>query len=242
MSHGKLILVVGAVSCLWGCLGAGVVSDSRGSVDTFPRPIGDKIIPLEKNRTVFSTFRWRELDSLGRVFLRMDDLHHQISLRGELFGYAFEDLEKGILLWWRDTPGLSRDSVGIYVIGTFDKNGNVFGDTALWFPQFPNLKKWRFHEVEMELISPETTYYTETVLRGEPNRHGFQSHKAVLIKESFHDTAKAQDVITFYYLQKGVGILGMERSINGRLAATGIIRNISERDPMIYPRDPMSYP
>jgi hypothetical protein len=199
--------------------------DVSAETDLFPKPLGEKIIPLEEQST-FSSFRYVEMDASGAILMRQKALILAITKRGNnIYGYAFEDPKIGHLLLWKDGAG-NRDSAGIYITGTFRDSANFLdSNPVLWLPQMPRLGvKWALDSLRsMELISADTALFTETLFPyslstgSEPARFGFQRHATLLFKET------AGDTLTYYHFSRGVGCLAFERSVQGRLLAAGTI-------------------
>lgn len=193
------------------------------TIDAFPRPLGPRILPLEGETR--ADYRFAELDSARRPLQRLPQLPLVIRKRsGDTFTYAFEDTSRGYLIRYRD-PG-PRDSAGVYLLGSYDGPvADWYADPILWLPQFPTLgATWPVGAGRsLEAVSLETFYFTEPLFAGDsaaPVVQGFQRHSAILLKET------AGGVVTHWWLRKGVGILGFQRSAGGRLLASGTLGGI----------------
>jgi hypothetical protein len=228
--------VLAVVSLLLaGCLTADMQEDKAG-VDLFPKPLGEKVIPLEDQST-FSSFHYVEMDEDGKVLIRQNPLTLAITKRGKnLYGYAFENPNKGHLLIWKD-GGANRDSAGVYIIGHFEDSINYLDSVpVLWLPQIPHLGvKWKLDSLrEMELVSSDTALFTEVLFTyGEaaekaPIANGLQKHSTLLFKET------AGDTLTYYHFSRGVGCLAFERGVKGKLLAAGTATSFYGRYTGIY--------
>lgn len=218
---------------LWmaGCMAAD--DDRNDGPDMFPKPNGPKILPLEDPYR--AVYRFVEFDSAMGEFLRLPELDLHVARRNlepadsGLYGYAFENPDRGQLVRFLDTG--NRDSAGVYIVGSFGPSGNVLDSSpALWLPQHPRAGvswSWRSGQA-MELVSLDAEYVTETLFPQDSaaNRPslGFQRHRAIHLRET------AGDTVSDYYLRRGVGILGFERSVRGRLVAAGTLRAFLRAD------------
>jgi hypothetical protein len=206
---------------LTGCLSADM-DDSGTSVDPFPKPNGPKIIPLETDFR--ADYRYTELDRDGRIVQRIPELAlHVIRQVSDTFGYAFENPARGLLIRFVETA--NRDSSGIWIVGSY-RDGQRFPDSTpvRWLPQFPKTDTaWPVGAGRtMELADPEAEYLTDVILvydtAAAPIVQGMQRHTALRFKET------AGDTVSYYFFRKGVGLLGFERSVGGKLIAAGSIR------------------
>ncbi|MDB5048599.1 MAG: hypothetical protein JWO30_1670 [Fibrobacteres bacterium] len=197
------------------------------SIDPFPKPLGEAIIPLEQE--AFSSFKYVEFDTAGGLVMRKDLDLHIIPKGQDRYGYAFEDPRHGYLLTWKDGNG-NRDSAGVYIIGSFrDTSLAIDSNPVLWLPQFPKPGvSWSIEPGRvMDLISADTAFYTDILFQGSdevekaPIERGFQKQPTLLFRETYGDT------LTYYHFRRGVGCLGFERSTRGKLLATGYIQTFS---------------
>jgi len=222
----KLLLLLISFILFSNC---GDVSFSKGATDTgnyitFPKPIGDWIIPLDQQP--YFTFNYVEMDSNGHQMPPFPKLLLMIKEQSKgIYTYDFENNGDGLLLIFKDTP---RDSSGIYIIGEFRNfTENIYGDTLLWLPQFPENKGvWEFGTNRyMEYIKYDTSYSTSGILHTEwlsmDNEASFQAHPSFLLKETYHDT------LTYYYFRKGLGLLGFERIVNNKTRAVGTLKSLN---------------
>ena len=203
------------------------MADTKGGAtetanDLFPKPLGVAILPLEQE--FWSTFRYVEFDAAGAVFMRQDLRLRVVPKAGKLYGYSFEDTSRGTLLAFRDFGG-NRDSAGIYIVGHFHDSVMVLdSQEVLWLPQVPKANTSWFTEPgrKNELAAMDTAIWTDVLFPYEndpaaPVRHGFQRQPTVLFKETMGDT------LTYYHFRRGVGCVAFERSVAGKLLATGTI-------------------
>ncbi len=204
----------------WGCLASGDANELAATASPFPRPLGEWIIPLDKGPASF--YRHTYTDTVGTITSSIPRFQIYMEPKGyNEWGYAVEKPDRGSLITFKESPW---DSAGIYVIGYFVDTAKVYYDTAyMWFPQFPDeVKSWTPGPGHiMEYITSDTAYITEKLFDDDVitfnNEAGFQKHSAFLIKET------AGDTVSYYYLRKGVGILGYEMSIGGHLRAIGTL-------------------
>lgn len=190
------------------------------SIDPFPKPLGESLIPLEQQ--FFGTFRYVEYDTSGALVMRQD-LSLQVTPKGnDLFGYAFENPARGILLSFRDGGG-NKDSAGIWIMGSY-RDAVLFLDTTpvLWLPHYPKPgTSWEIGPGRVtELVDADTAFWTDALFYGDgdsiaPVRQGFQRQPTTLFRETKDDT------VTFYHFRRGVGCVGFERSARGKLIAAG---------------------
>jgi hypothetical protein len=218
------------LSSLGGCMsqdlagsGSETLNDSI-RIDPFPKPLGQALIPLEQE--FYATFKYVEFDTTGGLVLRQDLPLHIIPKQADVYGYAFEDTRHGYLLSWKDGNG-NRDSAGVYIVGAFRDSTLILDSAAiLWLPQFPKPGTSWYIEPgrKYELVSQDTAFWTETLFPYEneptaPVRLGFQRQPSVLFKETYGDT------LTYYYFRRGVGCVGLERSVHGKLLASGTLQS-----------------
>jgi hypothetical protein len=223
-------VAIGLCALLTGCM---TNDRSTGTyAGLFPKPLGEKIIPLE-NQPIYYGFRYVEMDDKGAVLMRLQSLSLTITPRGkDLYGYAFEEPDHGPLLQWKD-GGDNRDSAGIYIVGNFRDTANFIDSTppVLWLPQLPKPGvSWRTDSLHrMELVNGDTILETETLFLNDGVKRliafGFQRHSTVLFRET------AGDTVTYYHFGRGVGLMAFERSVLGRLLASGTLVSFSPRDP-----------
>lgn len=218
---------LGPVGCLTDMDDSDNPSDTTGiHFEAFPRPNGPKILPLETSFR--SMFQYVEFDSAGRESMRLSDLPLFVTRRDSgLFGYALEDSSRGWLLRFKDF--VNRDSTGVYIVGSY-RNGisTLAASPILWLPQHPRTGvTWLLGAGQaLEMVSESRPYLTETLFPGEtdggPIVLGYQRHEAIHIRETTGDT------VTDYYLRKGVGLLGFERTAGGRLLACATLAKFLE--------------
>lgn len=207
-----------SASPLTGCL-----SDDKGApsdVDPFPKPIGEALIPLEKE--FFADYRYAEFDTAGKPVLKENLPLHVYPKRTGIFAYAFEAGTSGYLLQLKDGNG-NRDSAGVYIVGWF-RDANLYLDSApvLWLPQTPKAgDSWNLSPGRRtEVVSVDTSIWTEP-MRGMTEdtavfvRSGLQRQPTILFKETSGDT------VTFYHFRRGMGCIAFQRAARGKLIASG---------------------
>ncbi|MBF0430174.1 MAG: hypothetical protein HQK83_02760 [Fibrobacteria bacterium] len=205
-------------------------SDETNDYDPFPKPLGDWIIPL--SYYPHYQFHHAEFGKGGKKLTPFPAMPISITDRGNgLYGYEQDNLHEGLLLWFRTEP---RDSSGIYITGRFKGTENFPGDTVLWLPQFPEkIGNWTFEPGRsMESLSYDTTYLTaplfpsnDSGIVSQGNEVPFQTHEAILIKETNNDT------ISYYYFRKGIGLLGYERTYKDSTIAVGTLFSLNKNEP-----------
>jgi len=220
-----LILAIGFINCssdLSSQATAGLNSTERSIYDPFPNPEGEKMIPIFKNP--WYRYRYSELESDGSVMENIEELQLNIYLfRQNEYKFEYDNSGEGHILIYKEDP---PDSSGIYIIGTYKDTSVFLGDTVLWLPQAPEkFDFWNFGSGKtMKLLSRDTSYLTENLfnenLISNPGEVSFEKHSAYLFKETQSDTS------TFYYLRKGVGILGFERVVGNKTVAVGTLSAI----------------
>jgi hypothetical protein len=212
-----------------GFLLAGCLADEGGSTDTgvdpFPKPLGPKIVPLE--RELRSDFRYVEFDTSGNEVLRLQALTLYIQPRGSgVYSYSFEDSTRGYLVRFIEPlrQGVAlRESTGVYIVGRYAQGASHYDSVpTFWLPQFPpSGTTWPLGPGRtMELVDGEAAYLTEPIFPSSaeyPVEDGFQRHATLLFRET------AGDTLTYYHFAKGVGCVGFERSAGGRLLASGTL-------------------
>ncbi|MDB5102971.1 MAG: hypothetical protein JWP91_660 [Fibrobacteres bacterium] len=214
-----------------GWMGGCMTNDSKGTEtnDLFPKPLGETIIPLSQE--AYSNFNYVEFDSAGGLVMRRNLTLYILPKAVDVYGYAFEDPRRGFLLKFDDANG-NRDSAGIYIVGTYRDSTLAYDSVpVLWLPQLPKRGvKWSTDPGrQMELVSPDTSFYTAVLFpwgdeTGEaPIQYGFQRQPALLFRET------AGDTITYYNFRRGVGCLGFERAVNGKLVASGVLQSFSSK-------------
>ncbi len=211
-----------AFAALSGCMAMDAKDASGTSNDLFPKPLGVAIIPLEQE--FWSSFRYVEFDTTGGVFMRQELALHVAPKGKGIYGYAFEDTSRGILVAFRDFGG-NRDSAGIYIVGRYHDTTMILdSQEVLWLPQVPKAGASWYTEPgrKTELVSLDTAIWTETLFAYEndpaaPVRLGFQRQPTLLFKETKDDT------LTYYHFRRGVGCVAFERSVAGKLLASGSI-------------------
>lgn len=208
-----------AFSPLAGCMTSDDMKDTSG-IDPFPKPIGEALIPLEKE--FYAGYRYAEFDSAGKAVLREDLPLHVYAKQPGIYAYAFESGTSGYLLRQQDGNG-NRDSAGVYIVGRF-RDASLYLDSApvLWLPQSPKLgTSWNLSPGRRtEVVSLDTTFWTEAVTNPYQDtaayiRSGLQRQPTLLFKET------AGDTVTFYHFRRGMGCIAFQRSARGRLIAAG---------------------
>lgn len=208
---------------------AGCLADNGGResdlIDPFPRPLGPKIVPLEQDMR--SDFRYVEFDSAGNETLRLKALTLYVQERDSgVYSYSFGDPARGYLVRFIEPlrGGVAvRESAGVYIVGHFGAGISVYDSApTLWLPQFPaSGASWPLGTGRtMELADGEALYLTEPLFLPSdehPVEDGFQRHSTLLFRET------AGDTLTYYHFAKGVGCVGFERSVMGRLIASGTL-------------------
>lgn len=214
-----------ALSPMQGCMSNDPSGTSIDTTDPFPRPLGQGLIPLDTD--VYSGFRYVEFDGSGKERLR-ENLSLRIYPLGGPgnYAYAFDGQTQGLLLSRLDR---GVDSTGVYIMGGFhDSSVTLDSVPVLWLPQNPHagdslfLGNGRVNVVE----DVDTAFWTEPVegLRRDaaaPVSLGLQRQPTVLFRETKGDT------VTFYHFRRGVGCVGFERAIAGRLFAAGSLYRFS---------------
>jgi hypothetical protein len=227
--------LIAAAHLFGGCM-TGDMSDGTSDttkVDPFPRPMGEAFIPLvqdplnQDGPSLYSHFDYVEFDTAGGLVMRQDLSLDVVPMANDAYGYAFENPRQGMLLGLK-TGGGNLDSAGIYIVGRFqDAVLSYFPAPVMWLPQFPKPGvKWSLEPGrEMELVRSDTVFYTKVLFTtGDegikaPIEYGFQRQPSTLFRETYGDT------LTYYHFRRGVGCLGFERSVRGKLIASGAIRS-----------------
>ncbi len=188
---------------------------SPAGPDPYPKPVGDKIIPFPETGGIFYQYRYVETDAEGTPAERID-VKLFVNKKGpNLYGYAFEDSSRGLLLLWREEP---RDSMGVYLVGSFDEFGNHFADTLLWLPQFREPQTWSLGTGnQMELVTTNGSILTNRVTPQSGGYFPLQTHQAHQFREI------RQDTVTVYHFKRGIGCLHFERSVKGKLHSVGTL-------------------
>jgi hypothetical protein len=210
-----------AFSPLAGCMTADNMDRSdTTSIDPFPKPIGEALIPLEKE--FFARYRYAEFDTAGEPVLREDLPLHVFPKQPGIYAYAFEAGTSGYLLQQKDGNG-NRDSAGVYIVGRFS-DANLYLDSApvLWLPQSPKAgASWSLSPGRRtEVVSLDTSFWTEAVTNVYQDsaayvRSGLQRQPTILFKET------AGDTVTFYHFRRGMGCIAFQRAARGKLIASG---------------------
>lgn len=214
--RGTLVI---SVAILSGCLAGR--DDGAGS-DVLPHPIGEKVIPLD-SLGFQAGFHYVEYDTTGALVQRIDNLVLDVSRRrGDIYDYAFETPDRGLLLLWDDKGGNvdKRDSMGVYILGSYHDTVETLDSVpTLWVPQFPQKgRTWMNGNHFMEVVSADTAYYLEPVTwYTTQTQYGFHRYSTILIRET------AGDTLTVTRFAKGIGCLSFERSVRGRLLVSGIL-------------------
>jgi hypothetical protein len=222
-----VLAAVLAASPLGGCLANDTMdkSDSTG-IDPFPKPIGEALIPLEKE--FYAGFRYAEFDTAGRPVLRENLPLHVFLKQPGIYAYAFEAGTSGYLLQQKDGNG-NRDSAGVYIVGRF-RDANLYLDSlpVLWLPQSPKLgTSWNLSPGRRtEVVSLDTAFWTEAMWNMYADtatyiRSGLQRQPTILFKET------AGDTVTFYHFRRGMGCVAFQRAARGKLIAAGSIYSFS---------------
>jgi hypothetical protein len=207
-------------SPLGGCMTSDDMGIDTTSIDIFPKPIGDALIPLEKE--FYARYRYAEYDSAGNLVLRKDLPLHVFPKRPGIYAYAFEAGTSGYLLQQKD-GGANRDSAGVYIVGRF-RDANLYLDSApvLWLPQSPKTgTSWNLSPVRTtEVVSLDTAFWTEPMANMYADtavhiRSGLQRQPTILFKET------AGDTVTFYHFRRGMGCIAFQRAARGKLIAAG---------------------
>lgn len=206
------------LSALAGCMTADEDGTNIIGTDPFPKPMGETLIPLTKD--VYATYRYAEFDGTGATLLTLELPLTVKAKGGGLYGYAFERDDRGILIAFLDKGG-NRDSAGIYLMGTFrDSFLTLDSAPALWLPQFPKPGiSWDMGGGRLNaLVDADTSFWTETLFPRDDSttiRHGFQKQPTFLFREAKGDT------VTHYHFRRGVGCVGFQRAVAGKLMASG---------------------
>lgn len=222
------ILIALSAAWLAGCMTEG---SDKSSVDPFPSPLGPKVIPLEGNG-FHAEFHYAEFSATGEQVLTSNPLKLDVTSRlaPGIYGYAWEGAQAGWLLQWKDagSAGSGREKAGIYIVGAFAGDSNFVDSTpVLWIPQAASPDTaWTVGNRTLKLVGDRVPYFSELIMPGDTGvyrRHGFQKHETILIRETNGDT------VTHYHFRKGVGCMGFERVVGGRLRASGTIFEIFTR-------------
>jgi hypothetical protein len=209
----------GLSGCFFNYQSSKMDSGDASDIITFPRPMGDWIIPLE----VLPTYRFQftELDGESKVKATHNPLTLYIRAKGEnLYGFSYENPDSGLLMIQK--PG--RDSAaGIYIVGKFIKDSILLRDTILWLQQFPrkDIVRQLGPDWTMTCVDTGAAYYSKVDVKGEniaqAGEHPMYRYSTLLFRE------KLREREFYYYLHKGVGILGMEEVVDGKTMAIGTL-------------------
>jgi hypothetical protein len=209
-----------AFSPLAGCMTADDAKNDSTGIDPFPKPIGQALIPLEKE--FYARYRYAEFDTAGQAVLREDLPLHVYPKQPGIYAYAFEAGTSGYLLQQKDGNG-NRDSAGVYIVGRF-RDAGLFLDSApvLWLPQAPKPgASWYLSPGRRtEVVSLDTSFWTEAVTSPYEDtaayiRSGLQRQPTILFKET------AGDTVTYYHFRRGMGCVAFQRAARGKLIASG---------------------
>jgi hypothetical protein len=208
-----------AFSPLTGCMTDDMKADST-DIDPFPKPIGEALIPLEKE--FYANYRYAQFDSAGKKVLDEDLPLHVYLKQPGIYAYSFDRGKSGYLLQQKDGNG-NLDSAGVYIVGRFS-DANLYLDSApvLWLPQSPkpgtswNLSPRR----RTEVVSLDTSFWTEAMTNMYQDtaahvRSGLQRQPTILFKET------AGDTVTYYHFRRGMGCIALQRAARGKLIASG---------------------
>jgi hypothetical protein len=226
---------------IWSVTGCGLAayemaggSDSeQGTRSIFPRPVGEWIIPLKSEPAYF--YHYTEIDEEGKRYNAIQDLELAVRHIGsDIYAFDWQNNNKGHLLIFEEDR--DYDTAGIYIVGEFNDTVYSFSDSVLWIPQVPqdmNSKSWNSGpDISMTCISSDTGYFTQSLFYGEretrDNEADFQEHHAFLFEEV------SGSYRTFYYFRPGIGLLGFERTLNGKTVAIGTLHRWSRSDTVTY--------
>lgn len=204
-----------------GCFSELSAVNESASIDTLPYThIGDTIFPIRESADY--TYNFISLNSSGKITssIKNFNLHiEQDSSNQNVFRFSMLDQRKGNILLWKGN-GIPEDSMGIYIIGTYDTTLDsiaLLPDTIFWLPQKPTTGIRNLTENQtIEFLGDDHSFLITPKESDE-----IIINDALLFKEEF------QNRITYYYLQKGVGLLGWEKYTDSTLVEMGTLSSMN---------------
>lgn len=204
-----------------GCFSEFSVADGAASIDTLPYThIGDTIFPIRESADY--TYKFISLNGSGKITSSKNNfnLHiEQDSSNQNIFQFSMLDQRKGNILLWKGN-GIPEDSMGIYIIGTYDTtldSINMLPAPIFWLPQKPTIGIRNLTEDQtIEYLGDNHSFLITPKKSDE-----IVVDDALLFKEEF------QNRITYYYLQKGVGLLGWEKYTDSTLIEMGTLSSMN---------------
>lgn len=182
---------------------------------------GDTIFPLKK--TADYTYSFVKLNNDGKITDSKSDFNFHLEQidSDDPFVYRFSMLDQriGNIILWKGN-GTDPDSMGIYLIGTYDTTQDketFFNDTIFWLPQNPQKE-----------VRPITSSQTIEFLG---DNFDFvitpESGPEVIIDDAMLFEERYKNEITYYYLKKGVGLIGWEMYLDSTLTDLGVLTSMN---------------